>query len=636
MVLFIPGLAIGLVASVRGLALWALAPVLSLTVIVLAATAAPFVHQRWGLAPLLATTVLTTFVIALVRWALARRWPSSFGKQRHDNVIRERGVTPWLFLGFAVAMAAIAIRLMIAIGEPTNFSQTYDNIFHLNAIRYVLDSANASSLTLGGLNISGLFHSAFYPAGWHALTALVAQVGGTSIPIAINAVTLTMAAIVWPLGALLLVRTVSGSRRLVFVTAGIVAAGFAAFPYLMVDYGVLYPFALALAVLAPVVALLATALGFARERVDTRWMSAVLLLVAAPGIALTHPSVLMTAITIAGPMVLLIVIATHRRLQARSASIRAFVGLYAGALVLLGIAAALFIELGPGNMWVGRASLLDALGELLWSGPVGLGPAIVMSVGLFAGLWHSIRTRTHTWLVITWVMFAIMFMVGSTVSFSPLRSIIIGMWYGDVFRVAAMFAIVSLPLAVIGLVWILDSLARLKENAGMKVPHRGIVGILLSLVLIGTQVSNLNTETALAHETYAMTARSKLITLNEYSLLQQVDSLVPVGVTVAGNPWTGTSLVYGLANRPALIMHVKYDTTGTDVIGQHLQDAATDPAVCVAVRKYKVGFVLDFGTSEIHGERHPYPGFENLEHNPSVTLVTRVGTASLWRITACQ
>jgi hypothetical protein len=70
-------------------------------------------------------------------------------------------------------------------------------------------------------------------------------------------------------------------------------------------------------------------------------------------------------------------------------------------------------------------------------------------------------------------------------------------------------------------------------------------------------------------------------------------------------------------------------------ISQRLQFAATDPAVCEAVRAHNVRFVLDFGTAEVHGASHEYAGLRNLESNPSVALVTHVGSASLWRITAC-
>jgi hypothetical protein len=107
-------------------------------------------------------------------------------------------------------------------------------------------------------------------------------------------------------------------------------------------------------------------------------------------------------------------------------------------------------------------------------------------------------------------------------------------------------------------------------------------------------------------------------------------------VTVAGSPWTGTSLVYALADRPALLPHVGgFDTAQTEVITEHLADASSDPAVCSAVRALKVGFVLDFGRHEVHHDRHVLPGLENLGSSEAVQLVDEQGPAKLYKITAC-
>jgi hypothetical protein len=45
--------------------------------------------------------------------------------------------------------------------------------------------------------------------------------------------------------------------------------------------------------------------------------------------------------------------------------------------------------------------------------------------------------------------------------------------------------------------------------------------------------------------------------------------------------------------------------------------------------------VLDFGDEEVHGGDHPYPGLENLATSDAVELVEAVGSAKLYRVTAC-
>lgn len=64
----------------------------------------------------------------------------------------------------AVLGGAVIIRtLMKLIGQPDHMSQVFDNVFHLNSIRYIMERENASSLTLG----SSQGQAPIYPASWH-------------------------------------------------------------------------------------------------------------------------------------------------------------------------------------------------------------------------------------------------------------------------------------------------------------------------------------------------------------------------------------------------------------------------------------------------------------------------------------
>src|SRR5690606_19483538 len=76
----------------------------------------------------------------------------------------------WAAIGVGFAAVVITIRFIVIFWEPDNISQTYDNIFHLNAPRFVLETGNASSITLAGLPIDAPGTGGFYPAVWHALT----------------------------------------------------------------------------------------------------------------------------------------------------------------------------------------------------------------------------------------------------------------------------------------------------------------------------------------------------------------------------------------------------------------------------------------------------------------------------------
>jgi hypothetical protein len=48
-----------------------------------------------------------------------------------------------------------------------------------------------------------------------------------------------------------------------------------------------------------------------------------------------------------------------------------------------------------------------------------------------------------------------------------------------------------------------------------------------------------------------------------------------------------------------------------------------------------VKYVLDFGSKEVHGGDHPFPGFEDLSESSAVKLVLQHGSAKLYQVTAC-
>ena len=161
-VLAVVGGVLSWAVGLRGLWACAAAPAFALTAIALASVTAPWVELVWSPVPLILLTAILAVALTLIR----RRWvrPSTeAGGSRPDF---------WVLAAIVLGSGFLVWRVCVAIGEPTNFSQTFDNIFHLNGVRYVLDTGNASSFNLGRMtNPGGTLP--FYPAAWHALVSLV-------------------------------------------------------------------------------------------------------------------------------------------------------------------------------------------------------------------------------------------------------------------------------------------------------------------------------------------------------------------------------------------------------------------------------------------------------------------------------
>jgi hypothetical protein len=83
---------------------------------------------------------------------------------------------------------------------------------------------------------------------------------------------------------------------------------------------------------------------------------------------------------------------------------------------------------------------------------------------------------------------------------------------------------------------------------------------------------------------------------------------------------------------PHLLMDISDETA---IINDELDEAGAGPELCAALDAENVGFVLDFGSREVHGGEHVYQGFDDLASSDSVELVHEVGEARLYEITAC-
>jgi len=626
------------VVGLRGYWAVAAAPAFGLTMIGGTAIVAPWLGLRWSILPVL----LVTLVLGLVLWfarSLTRRWraidvPDPATRARFDI---------WVLVGVGVATVLISLRVLDAIGAPTNFSQTFDNIFHLNAVRFVLDTGNASSLYVGRMtNPGGAL--GFYPAAWHGAVALIVQLTGIAIPIAVNAMSVAVAAVVWPLGIVLLTRTLFGRGPVLTVAAGILSTAFPLFPMLLLDYGVLYPYQLGLALVPVALAATAQALGLCASSPSgmPRIWWAIVLLGTLPGIALAHPGALVSWLALSSPMVLIFAILRLR--AARSARGRwIVVGLFvvyliAGVLALKVLRPPLEARGWPTVMSV-PAAAWEVLSVSAWFGVA----AAIAAIAVLAGIVWAVLTRTATtWVSLgMYVVAAVLFITVASLPFGTLRDALTGAWYNNIPRLAAMLPLAMVPLAAYGVARTTGALAKVPAVSRARVSVApvwrgtiGVAGIVIGALLVqGPALAVASTSVSHA---FAITPSSVLVNSDEYALLQRLDSHVPDGVAIAGSPWTGSSMAYALADRPVLMPHTLMEITDElELVNEGLSEATPGSSVCAAMSALGVGFVLDFGTQEVHGAVHEFPGFEDLAGSPAVELVDHEGDARLYAITGC-
>ncbi|MBH0116147.1 hypothetical protein I6E52_04745 [Salinibacterium sp. NG253] len=637
-----PGLLLSLLLGLRGMALLGSAPAFSVTTITLASIAAPFAGIPWGLLPIGMTTAALCVIVVLFRmlWHRLRPRPAF----QHPPV----RLLAWAALGTGVAALIITIRFIVAFGDPENISQTYDNIFHLNALRYVLDTGNASSLSLGGLNIDNPQSGTFYPAGWHAITAAIASTTGVSIPVAINLVSILIGAIYWPLGCVFLARTILGPRAIAIVGAGVLSAAFGAFPYRLIDFGVLYPYLLGISLLPAALAFAVIAVGMSNHpemRNSRAWFA---LLGVIPGIALAHPGAAMVFVALSSVIVVVGARRSYKRLTAANAAPATIRVLIAATIAVLIVYIAAWLIVRVSVVWEPTETAAQALGEVLTNATTGLPIAVVATVLVVIGALQLRRRPQNYWLLFNFALVGVLYIAAAAMPHSLLQSLLVGTWYGDSYRLAAVMPVVALPLATLGLVVIYDTIRTrapqliITATTNSEGRHqRRLAIVTVVVVLLATQGYSLHIATVEARSQYVVAEEpvkeAPLLTEDELDVLNHVADYVPEGAIVAGNPWTGAGLVYAISDREAMLPHVGgFDTAESRLIGEHLRDADRYTSVCDALATLEVGYALDFGTREIHGDAHDFDGLTRLASSDAVEPLYTSGDVGLYKITACE
>lgn len=641
-VLGVVGLVLSWALGLRGFWAIAVAPAFAVTVTAGTAVIAGFVGFGWSILPVIVMTLVLAAILRGARYLVERRFgaPAPAERRRFDG---------WLLTGVILAALIITVRFAQIIGDPGNISQTFDNIFHLNAVRFMLETGNASSLGIGQMTNPG-GSLGFYPAAWHANVALIVQLSGVSTPVAVNAFTLVISAVIWPLGILLLTRSLFAAARarldarVLVLFAGLLAASLPTFPFLLMDYGVLYPYQLGLALVPTALAVTLAALGLDRSSTvgvaRVWWVIALLGIL--PGLAIAHPTAFVSWLALSLPMA--IVFAVQRWRASTSVGGRVLV-----VVLFLAYGGVGFVALrvlrppGEARGWPPVTTIADAAQQVLLGSTWYAIPAVLAAILVIVGIVWAFIVRTPGAIVAVgmYLVAAYLFINVAALSIPSLRDLFTGTWYNNIPRLAALLPIVMVPLGAFSIActakWLADRAAvRRALDSSPRWAKALVGGVVVVGAVAALQAGPVPRAVEWASRVFAVTPDSALLSTDEFALLDRLDEHVPEGVAIAGSPWTGSSLAFAITGRPVLMPHTLMEISDDlELINDELGEATPGSAVCSAVDDLDVGFVLDFGGREVHPGEHLYPGLTDLERSDSVRLVDEQGDARLFEIVAC-
>lgn len=626
-VLFAPGLLIGLALKVRGLSLWAMAPVLGAAAVGALAIVFGAVGIPWSALSIAAGCLVSAGAARVIGLSLGSR--RTMPRDRRDHWLLGAGLVVGVLLG--------VVRFGLYLGAPDGISQTNDAIFHLNALRWIIETGNASSFHLSGV----LGARGVYPAAWHGLTSTVVLVSGAELPVAVNAMCFAIAFGAWPVGIAWFTRVITRSGGAAAIAAAL-STSMLSYPQLMLQWGVLYPYGLSVALLPAATAITVAAGrwiggdGPVTGRMRNIILGGLLVLAAVGALALAQPA------TMLAWGVLVMSWATWGTVQARSHRLAAVGALLVAwaAFLLLWIA---LTRVTSGAHWEPFRGGLPALVDVLVNSHMWLPPAIGVSILCVAGLIVSARSARLRWLTTAWLVFAALYVAAAAVGAPLVRTWVVGAWYADPYRFAALAPVVVIPLAAIGLHTIVSwaSAATFRrrdpERTGVAWAVAGIAVVGVTVLVVAPVITMPNVfEGRWDEQSRYINNERSFLSPDERAVLERLPDTVPADATVIANPSTGAAFGYALSGRHVYPRTWQPPGGSWDTIAHGLRDAAADPAVCAALAEFgSPGYVLDFGEGEASPGRYIMPGMTGFAGQPGFELVDSEGDASLWRITAC-
>ncbi|ADU48785.1 hypothetical protein Intca_2276 [Intrasporangium calvum DSM 43043] len=621
--LFGPGWLVVRALGTRGLEAVAVSPAVSVAVIAAWAT----VTQRLGIGWSWLVLAAVTAVTAAGGWLVVR------GLRAHDPVLTPKRrllgrPDPHAALAIGIGVVIALATILPAIGRPDELVDSPDAVYHLNRIRLFLETGNFS-----------IVHPTFYPNGFHAWIATGLQSGVAPALVGTNVATVVLAAVVWPLGVVTLVRHALGASHIVTYAAGLASAAFVSFPTILLGWGVLWPNLMGTA-LTP--AALAIMLQAARTVTEGRWTRRRLgqwlgFAAALVGLALIQPNSLVALVLFA----LVWFVTARVRAGILGHAAWTAVGRDLGIVAAVGVAGLLTAPLVSQRLastqsyeWKGHVSVWTALVEVvggrlqipvvLW----GVLALLVLGVG-----WIVLRARAALPVVAMWGACIVLYVMAAS-STASWTALVTGYWYNDKVRLASLAAVPGVVLVAAAAPALRDVL--------LKVPALRVQGPAVSLVALAalpfaTVVAHGPTRTAMLEQFFRPADPTHVILSRQAQTdLAALAEEIPAGEGVIGRPENGTPLMFALFGTNTFYRSIPIPDTGDEnLLGTGFDEMATRPDICAALQRHDIRWAID--SPHVYWLDRPErsSGLFDLAAVDGLEQVRTVGDYTLFRVTGC-
>ncbi|MEV8181625.1 DUF6541 family protein [Specibacter sp. NPDC078692] len=650
--LLLPGLLLCWALGLRRFSLVAMAPVASTGLVGAAGIVGGLLNLHWNIWIL---AVFTGTASALV-WVIRSQLPTNLVSTPLSQPQRLQEILVYV-PALLVPLSLIGRWFIRDVGTPDSFIQAYDNAFHLNAIQYIIQTGNASSLTLGQM-INPDSAWAIYPAAWHSIAALIAQLCQVNVFVAENVLTLVVSSVLWPFACIALVRSILGSRTVVLVGAGILSATFWVFPFQAIQRGPLLPNLLSYCLLPLVLIALAGVFRLLHSKMMSHYASVMMLTIGSTALFTSQPNGFAALMVFSVPM-LIGVGARHLRrfYEEKHRFAVPFQCLALAVPVVMSYCVVWSLLVLSYDQWQPGGSAWEALANVATGRLTNNSLNWPASVLALVGIIFIVIRRKGYWMAGAFALSAGLYVVAAAAPSGPLRNILVGIWYEDTPRLAALIPIFMVVLASAGIAGIADILTqrvamaleglrrfpsfdfdRLETTTVQTVAGSLVIG---ALILTAVHPSRVSLPISLTPPiSSALRANAEpWVSTDELVLMERLSETVPADAVIAVNPFNGGSFAFAVSGRK--VTQYGLQASGP---GRHIADMATNlayalpgSASCEQATALNVQYILDFGPSYLgfYEGSLLYPGFVNVGGSPRVVLVDRQGTAKLYELISC-
>lgn len=538
-----------------------------------------------------------------------------------------------------IALILVLFFFVQPLNGPMSFSQGPDNSAHLSYIQNFIESGNYSTLDASFYHgISSQYESptgsesgGFYPTAWHCIAALAGSLIGANAALAINASLFVFLVFVFPLGVLLFVKLLAKDNHFLIVCGSLVCLAFGAFPWGFLTFGPLYPNFASFALVPVVVSIFMLMCSESEKRAD-RIKYILLLFFGFMSLAFLQTNALFTVGVILAPFCGVLIWRSVKKRYRKHKYALAIQILFLAIFVFLcaaiwyGINQMPFMQGIVSYPWAPFGSLRQELVNILLVSYSGSPAQPFLGFLVLLGIFYLLTKRENLWLVTTYGIVCVL-CLAAAISSGALRSLLIGFWYTDSYRIAAMAALVGIPLAVYGVYALMKVLKRIWDwlaelFKGRKVGARLQVGLISTVFFAIIYYPNFtvigigDVQTAMgAFESGWFDTNNSLgacvMDGEEQKFLQEVSRVVPDGELVINKPDDGSVFAYGGFGIDVYYKRTGIEAYNTDsddskLIRMKLDEYASNEEVREAVKRAgsKYLLLLDQNTNDIKQERY--------------------------------